>query len=76
MRSVLGKRALAGVWASLARPQSNIHPLARQWRTAPLRSLGPRFTSSHAGHVKLEENEGLLYVNSKPMFTAPSYLLC
>ncbi|KAJ5126184.1 hypothetical protein N7526_008361 [Penicillium atrosanguineum] len=62
-------RAASTAWATPLRcTTTNVHTHGLGWRSAPLwrRSpVGARSTSSvKSGHIQLEENEGILYVNN------------
>ncbi|KAJ5693281.1 hypothetical protein N7462_002704 [Penicillium macrosclerotiorum] len=54
--------------ASPSRPAINTCPLIREWRSTPLARSSPagcRFTSTiQLGHIKVADNEGILYVNN------------
>jgi hypothetical protein len=63
-RAYPAARALS--WSSTGRIY---HPSSLGWRAAPLGRTSPvsiRSTSSiRSGHIKLDQNEGILYVNSE-----------
>lgn len=80
MRPALIARAHLAARASLWSSGSRIyHPSSLGWRAAPLGRTSPvgrRSTSSiRSAHIKLDQNEGILYVNSKFQLILSEYPL-
>ncbi|KAJ5272830.1 hypothetical protein N7478_007955 [Penicillium angulare] len=65
MGSVLRSKGNLAPWTPRRLSHSQIH-CRRAWRPAPLCSpINARFTSSiQSGHIKLEANEGIVYINN------------
>lgn len=66
MRPVVFARITPAVRAPLFRPRAGFQPSGRGWGPTPRLSNSIRSSSSiQSGHIKLAEDEGIIYVNSE-----------